>query len=178
MLSPGHRSLRTMFRVAACLFLAAGTGCGMNWPWVHSETGPSLEQVKVSDLRPGEYCEIDMFVSPMAPEGSFHRFKGTVREVSRDDAGREEVVLVNAMEGNWTDYGSPTLRPQFSQQKRELVRVPMSGVDAIWALSPGTTRGTGCPGVAAKPSAVNLPAHVAQPPLPESPAHFDAPSTR
>ena len=52
-----------------------------------------LESVKVSELRPGDYCEIEMVVPPMASEDSFHCFKGTVKEIHPD-----EIVLTNVLE--------------------------------------------------------------------------------
>ena len=111
--------------------------------WFHRQEGP-LESVKVSELRPGCYCEIDMVVPPMAPEGSVHCLNGTVQEINH-----EEVVLVNVLEESKIDNGlASTKRRPLTQQKRDLVHVPLMGVSEIWALPASKD------GLAAKPSAV------------------------
>ncbi len=129
MFPPGHRFLRAAFRLAACLLLAAGSGCGVKWPWFHEQTGPLLESTNVKDLRPGCYCEIEMTLPPMASKDSFHCFKGTVKEINSD-----EVVLVDVREENYIEYGPNSHQRPPTQQKRDLVRVPLTGVDEIWAL--------------------------------------------
>jgi hypothetical protein len=152
-----------------------------------------LESVKVSELRPGGYCEIEMVVPPTAPEGSFHCFKGTVQEINHD-----EVVLANVLEESRIEYSTnSSLRPP-TQQKRAIVRVPLTGVDEIWALPPAKTESTA--GSTTKPAAPKLPssgaeplpphtaspsaaeesgspsaASRASPPQPETPAHLDTP---
>ncbi len=129
MLPLGNRSHEAIFCLAGCLFLAAGSGCGINPPWAHTQQGPLLETVKVSDLQPGCYCEIDMVVPPTAPEGSFDCYKGTVKETNHD-----EIVLTEVVEESCIDYNNSSRRRPPTQQKRDLVRVPLTGVDAIWAL--------------------------------------------
>lgn len=127
----GDRFPHTVFRLAACLLLAAGSGCGWKPPWIRGETGPLLESVKVSELRPGGYCEIEMFVPPTSPDGSFHCFKGTVKEINHD-----EVVLSGVLEESCMEYGSTSQRQPPKQQKRDLVHVPLTGVAEIWAFPP------------------------------------------
>jgi hypothetical protein len=174
--------------------LAAGSGCGGANPFgVRAQEGPLLEPVKVSELRPGCYCEIDMVVPPIAPNDSFDCFKGTVKEINHD-----EVVLTNAVEESCIDYGASSHRRQPTQQKRDMVRVPLTGIDTIWALPPAKDN------VAMKPSTAKLPlpssgaqpmpppraaasakaeepaspagtSRSSSPPLPETPAHFDLP---
>jgi hypothetical protein len=131
MFPPGNRYRQAAFTLAGCLLAAAGSGCGLKPPWSRSQQGPLLETVKVSELQPGCYCEIDMNVPPTAPEGSFDCYKGTVREINRD-----EVVLTDVLEESCIDYGTTPHRRPPTQQKRDLVRVPLTGVNAIWALPP------------------------------------------
>jgi len=131
MFPSGHRSLQAVFRLVVCLFVAVGSGCGVKAPWYRGEPGPLLESVKVSELRPGCYCEIEMVVPPLSPEGSFHCFKGTVKEISHD-----EIVLTDVLEGSCMEYGTTSSRRPFTQEKRDLVRVPLTGIDEIWALPP------------------------------------------
>lgn len=141
----GNRSPLALFRLVVCLILAAGAGCGANPLGLRGPQGP-LESVKVTDLRPGSYCEIEMVVPPMSPEGSFHCFNGTVTEINHD-----EVVLANVLEQSNVEYGLNSRRRPLTQQKRELVRVPLQGVDEIWALPPA--KGS----AAAKPSSLPSP---------------------
>jgi hypothetical protein len=131
MFPPGNRFRQAVFSLAGCLLVTAGSGCGLKPPWSHSQQGPLLETVKASELQPGCYCEIDMNVPPTAPEGSFDCYKGTVKEISRD-----EVVLTDVLEESCIDYGTTSHRRPPTQQKRDLVRVPLTGVNAIWALPP------------------------------------------
>ncbi len=194
MFPPGRRSLQAVFRLAACLFLAAGWGCGAKAPWHRTETGPLLESVKVSELRPGCYCEIEMVVPPLSPQGSFHCFKGTVKEI-----GQDEVVLTDVLEESCIEYGTASRGRPPTQEKRDVVRVPLTGVDEIWALPPAKSDATAKP--SPKPSAVKLPSNGAQqlppsrtasaaakeesgsrpagghssPPPAETPAHYDVP---
>jgi len=154
MFPPGNRSPQAFFRLAVCLFLAAGSGCGAKPSWFRGQEGPRLDPVKVSELRPGCYCEIDMVVPPTAPDGSFDCYKGTVKEISQD-----EVVLTNVLEESCIEYGANSRRRAPTQQKRDLVRVPLTGVDSIWALPPAKD------GAAPKPSTPNLPSSGAQPTL-------------
>ena len=163
MFPPGHRSPPAVFCLATCLLLAAG--CERP-PWSRGETGPLLESTKVSELRPGGYCEIEMVVPPTAPEGSFHCFKGTVKEINHD-----EVVLTNVLEESCIDYGTTSNRRPPTQTKRDEVHVPLMGVEEIWALPPGKSDAAASPSTkpAAKPSAVKLPSSGAQPlPAPAS----------
>ncbi|MGO9108867.1 MAG: hypothetical protein ACLP9L_06505 [Thermoguttaceae bacterium] len=161
MFRPGNRFPQAVFWLTACLLSAAGSGCGAKSPWFHGPEGPLLETVKVSELKPGCYCEIDMVVPPTAPEGSFDCYKGTVKEVNHD-----EVVLTNVLEESCIAYGTNAPRRPPTQQKRDLVRVPLTGVDAIWALPPAKD------GAAAKSpaqqSALKLASSGAQPVLPSS----------
>ena len=191
----GIRSPQAVVRLTACLLLAAGSGCGAN-PWgARKPEGQLLDPVKVSDLRPGCYCEIDMVVPPVSPDGSFDCFKGTVQEINHD-----EVVLTNVLEESCIDYGASSHRRQPTQQKRDLVRVPLTGVDTIWALPTAKVDTVAKP--SSKPSTLKLPSSGVQPmsplgaatstaeepgsppgasrssspPLPETPSHFDAPA--
>lgn len=156
MFPAGHQSLQAVLHLALCLLLAAESGCGAAANWHHAETGPLLESVKISELRPGCYCEIEMVVPPLSPEGSFHCFKGTVKEINHD-----EIVLTDVLEGSRIEYGASSRRPQFTQEKRDLVRVPVTGIDEIWALPPTKDDATARP--PAKPSVVKLPSNGAQP---------------
>ena len=173
MLPPVCRSLPTAVLLLASLLLAGGAGCGAGWPWLHGESGPLLESVKVSELRPGSYCEIDMVLPPLRTEGSFHCFKGTVKEV-----GAEEIVLTNVSEGSCIEYGTSSGRPAFTQGKRNLVHVPLAGVKEVWAFPPAKDQPPEPP--PAKPSGViALPSLAARPAPPphDSAACFDAPPT-
>ena len=130
----GNRFPPTVSLVTACLLWAAGAGCGTRPPWSHAESGPLLEPVKVSDLRPGSYCEIEMVVPPTSPEGSFHCYKGSVKETSGS-----EVVLTDVLEEGCNEYGPSSQQRPPTQQKHSLVRVPLTGVDTIWAFPPPKT---------------------------------------
>ena len=141
MLAAGAESPQFFFALAAVLLPSALAGCSGNPLGLGVASGP-LELVKVTDLQPGSYCEIEMVVPPLAPEGSLHCFNGTVQEVNRD-----EVVLVKVLEQCNVDYGLNSRRRPLTQQKRDLVHVPLLGVHEIWALPPGK----GSP--VAKPSA-------------------------
>ena len=132
MLPPGNRSQKMIFRLAACLLLAAAAGCGGGPPWFRGQEGPLLDPVKVSELRPGCYCEIDMVVPPTASDGSFDCFKGTVKEITHD-----EVVLTSVVEERCVHYGANPHPHPLMQRNRDLVRVPLTGVETIWALPPG-----------------------------------------
>ena len=118
----------------------------MKPPWFHNETGPLLESVKASELRPGGYCEIEMVVPPTASPGSFQCYKGTVKEI-----GHDEVILTNVLEESCIEYGTTSLRRPPTQQKRDEVRVPLTGVDEIWALPPAKDNAAAVP--SAKPHA-------------------------
>jgi len=195
MFSSGNRVSQADFCLAVCLLLAAGSGCGTKSLWFRGEGSPLLEKVNVSELRPGCYCEIEMVVPPTAPEGSFHCYKGTVQEINHD-----EVVLADLLEEICLEYGTTAHRRTPTQQKRKVVRVPLTGVDAIWALPPAKSDATANP--SATPSTIKLPSSKAQavlpphtasssmaeesgsspaasrfsaPSLPETPAHFDSP---
>jgi hypothetical protein len=195
MFRPGNRSLQAVFPLAACLLLAAGSGCGARPLWFRGKEGPLLEQVKASELRPGCYCEIEMVVPPASPDGSSHCFKGTVQEVNHD-----EVVLSDVLEESCVEYGMSSHRRPPTQQKRDVVRVPLLGVDTIWALPPTKEDAAAKP--PSKPSTPKLPSSGAQaalpppaacpttaeeegtppaasrlsaPPLPDTPARFDPP---
>jgi hypothetical protein len=178
----------SLVRLAVCLLLAAGLGCGARSFWLREQEGPRLDLVKPSDLQPGCYCEIEMVVPPTAPAESFDCFKGTVKEVNHD-----EVVLTNVLEESCIEYGTSS-RQKVNQQKRDLVRVPLTGVDAIWALPPGkspagphpsssasfprgpqATQPTQSEGVSAAGSAGSSPSLNQRPQGAGMPAHFDAP---
>ncbi len=131
MFPPGNRFREAAFCLAGCLLVAAASGCGLKSPWSRSQQGPLLETVKAAELQPGCYCEIDMNVPPTAPEGSFDCYKGTVKEINHD-----EVVLTDAVEQSCIEYGTTSRPRPPTQQKRDLVRVPLTGVNAIWALPP------------------------------------------
>ena len=117
MFSPSHRLPQAVFRLAACLLVAAGAGCGGKPPWSHEETGPLLDEVKASDLRPGCYCEIDMVLPPGSPEDSFHCYKGTVKEVNAN-----EVVLTDALEVGCNEYGPAARQRPPTQEKHRAGR--------------------------------------------------------
>ena len=137
MFPSGNRFLQAIFLLTAYLLLVAGSGCSAKPLWFRSEGKPLLERVNVSELRPGCYCEIEMVVPPTAPEGSFHCYKGTIQEINHD-----EVVLADLLEESCLEYGTTTHRRSPTQQKREVVRVPLTGVDAIWALPPAKNDAT------------------------------------
>jgi hypothetical protein len=104
-----------------------------------------------------------MIVPPVAPEGSGHHFNGTVKEVTR-----EEVVMVNVLEQNNVDYGLSSKQRPLTRQRRDLVRVPLLGVDKIWAYPPGQGGAAAQPAVTAPAvtsPAVTPPANSGQPPL-------------
>ncbi len=179
------------FRLAACLLLAAVAGCGGGPPWFRGQEGPLLDPVKVSELRPGCYCEIDMVVPPTASDGSFDCFKGTVKEITHD-----EVVLTSVVEERCVHYGANPHPHPLMQRNRDLVRVPLTGVETIWALPPGKDNAAAsassppaklpASGPQAAPPPAGLPSmadygspaganHFPPPPLSETPARFDAP---
>jgi hypothetical protein len=190
MLRPGNRVRQALFTLAACLLIAAGSGCGARAPWSTAQEG-LLEEVDVSELQPGGYCEIDMVVPPLAPEGSGHHFNGTVQEVTH-----EEIVLVNVLEQTNVDYAVSSRQRPLARKRRDLVRVPRLGIDKIWAYPPGKGAAGAKPPVA---SNVTLPSVGPQPPPvtpavpapavqgsppdlnrlaappPDAPARFDAP---
>jgi hypothetical protein len=170
MLPPADRSVRTVFFLSACLLLAAGSGCGLTPPWSRVEEGPWLESVKVSELQPGCYCEIEMVVPLTALRGSFDCFKGTVKEINHD-----EIVLTDAVEASCIEYATTSQRRPPTQQKRDLVRVPRGGIDQIFAVRPAKENSAEKPPL--QPSAITLPssgAHAVLPPLPDA-ARFDSP---
>jgi len=72
-----------------------------------------------------------MVVPPTAPDDSFDCFKGTVKEINHD-----EIVLTNVVEESCIDYGGSSHRRQPTQQKRDMVHVPLTGIDTIWAFPP------------------------------------------
>jgi len=189
----GNRTARAVVRLTACLLVAAGSGCGVNPFRARAPEGPLLDPVKVSDLRPGCYCEIDMVVPPVGTNESFDCFKGTVKEINHD-----EIVLTNALEETCIDYGANSRPRQPTQQKRDIVSVPLTGIDTIWAFPPAKNDPVMKP--ATTMSAPKLPSGGAEPKLPPSapiataedpgnqpeagrsspsladtPAHFDAP---
>ncbi len=194
MFPSSNRSPRTLLCLAAGVLLVPGWGCGGNPFGIRGQEGPLLEQVNATELRSGCYCEIDMVKPPLVSEDSFDCFKGTVKEVNQD-----EIVLTGVLEESYLDYGTSSHRRQPTQQKRDLVRVPRTGIDAIWALpltkdEPATARTSNL-------STPRLPSNGAPPtpppqappwtpggepagppvanrssiPLPDTPAHFDAP---
>ena len=126
---------------------AVRIGFGGNLPWLRRDTGPLLESVKVSELRPGHYCEIYMVVPPTASEDSFQCYKGTVKEINHD-----EVVLTDVLEESCIEYGTGAQRSPPVQQKHEEVHVPLMGVDTILALPP--SKDDAGPGRSTKPPAV------------------------
>jgi hypothetical protein len=189
----GNRFARAAFCLTTCLVLAIEFGCGGKPPWYRGPEGPLLETVKLSELKPGAYCEIDMVVPPTALQGSFDCYKGTVKEVTHD-----EVVLTDAEEDRCIEYANNANRRPPTQQNRDLVRVPIGGVDAIWALPPSKESVAPKPPVVTQ-SPLKLPSSGAQPfspppgsppaaaasgnplgasrwsPLPDAAAHFDPP---
>ncbi len=164
----GKRSPQTLFPLAACLLLAAGPGCGGNALWLRGQDGP-LEQVQAAELRPGCYCEIEMVVPPMAPEGSLHCFNGTVKEINDD-----EIVLAGVLEQSNIDYGLKSRKRPLTQQKRDLVHVPLLGVREIWALPPG--KGSAAAKPSSMPAATPLISGGSEPHA-EAPARVDPPAT-
>ena len=160
MFPPSLRSPQAVFRLAAYLLLAAGSGCGSTFLWFRGQQEGPLHPVKVSELRPGGYCEIDMVLPPSAVDGSFDCFKGTVKEINHD-----EVVLTDVLEEKCVEFGATSQRRPLMQKNRDLVRVPLTGVDTIWALPPPKDDGTAGPSTKSpsKPSAVKLPSNGAQP---------------
>ncbi len=129
MFLPAGRFPRAVFCLAACL-LWAGSGCGLKLPWSGVQGGP-LEPVEASELQPGSYCEIDMVVPLTALRGSIDVISGTVKEVNHD-----EIVLTNVLEQSRIEYATSSQRPPITRQKRDLVSVPRTGIDTIWALPP------------------------------------------
>jgi hypothetical protein len=175
MFPPGKLSPHARFHLAVCLILAAGSGCGVQPSWFRNQEGPRLDPVSASELRPGCYCEIDMVVPPTAPDGSFDCYKGTVKEVNQD-----EVVLTNALQESCIEYGANARRRAPTQQKRDLVRVPLTGVDTIWALPRGKDEAVPSPAASPLPSQGMSPpaAHSSteEPGGPSATGHFSAPS--
>ena len=115
-----------------------------------------------------------MKVPPTAVDGSFDCFKGIVKEINRD-----EVVLTEVVEERCIKYGTAAQPRSLMQQQRDLVHVPLTGVDlnSIWALPPA--KDAAAAKSSSTPSAANLPSNgagaVSSPPLPETPVRFDAP---
>ena len=161
MFPPGNRSPQAVLRLTACLLLAAGSGCGSVFPWFRGEDGP-LHPVKVAELRPGCYCEIDMNVPPSAVDGSFDCYKGIVKEINHD-----EVVLSDVVEERCVEFGATAQRRPLKQQNHDLVHVPLTGVASIWALPPAKDAAT------AKPSSKAV-----DPKLPSSGAQAKLPRPR
>jgi hypothetical protein len=172
MFLPAGRFPRAVFCLAACL-LWAGSGCGLKLPWSGVQGGP-LEPVEASDLQPGCYCEIDMVVPLTALKGSLDCYSGTVREVTHD-----EIVLADVLEQTRMEYATSSQRPPITRQKRDLVRVPRTGIDTIWALPPARNDAAGRPpSPPPQPTAIALPSNGASavlPPTPNNPAGFDPP---
>jgi hypothetical protein len=176
MLGLGTRSWRLVFPPALLVLLVdmilldllfvslsgCKTGSG-------TQDQPLLDPVKVTDLRPGCYCEIDMTVPPLSPKGSIHSFNGTVQEVNQ-----EEVVMVNVLEQSNIDYNTSKPRP-LTARKRDLVHVPLTGVDTIWGRPPADSNTSVKPPPAAPGG---LPPDPGAPPAPPAgPARFAAPPT-
>jgi hypothetical protein len=146
--------------LAACLLLAAASGCGLKSPWSRGQDGPLLESVQVAELQPGCYCEIEMVVPLTALRGSFDCYKGTVTEITHD-----EIVLTDVVEESCIEYATTSQRRPPTRQKRELVRVPRTGIDEIWAWPPAKVDAAAKP--PSQPPAATLPssaAHAALPP--------------
>jgi hypothetical protein len=143
------------------LLLAVAAGCSSFQFPGHGQPSQLLEEVKATDLQAGSYCEIEMIVPPTSPAGSSHCYKGKVKEITR-----EEVALEDAVEESNVEYGSGQRRPP-TQLKRPLVRVPLLGVAAIWALPrPEKPEPAAGKSSAAAPAAVKLPSSGARPELP------------
>ena len=121
-----------------------------------------LDQINLAELRPGCYCEIEMVVPLTASEGSFHCYKGTVKEITK-----EEVVLTGVLDESHVEYsGSGKTRPP-TQDKRDVVNVPVTGIKEIWALplkSNGPSRPAATSSVPpAKSGQLKLPSYGAHP---------------
>lgn len=113
-------------RTTTLLLLAVMPGCVGSWHAAPSEPGIPLRAVKASELKPGEYCEIDMVVPPTSPTDSYQRYCGIVKNVTH-----EEVELSDTVEESWIEYGSSVHRRPPSQQKRGNMHVPLTGVEEI-----------------------------------------------
>lgn len=147
-------------------------------PWSHEETGPLLDEVKASDLQPGCYCEIDMVLPPGSPENSFHCYKGTVKAVNAN-----EVVLTDALEVGYNEYGTAARQRPPTQEKHALVQVPLPGVDKIWAFPPSKANASmpprmSSPSGALPPGGQSVPSSPTSfsPPPPGVPGRFDSQS--
>ena len=90
-----------------------------------------LYPTKASELRPGCYCEIEMILPPNTVEGSSHCYKGVVQSITSD-----EIVLVNVSEISQIDYSSNGHHHKPTEEKRDLVRVPLTGINVIYAFRP------------------------------------------
>jgi hypothetical protein len=170
-MSCADRFIRQMFFAAAGGLLLMAAGCGSGMLWQRSDPSRTLDSTKVSELRPGSYCEIEMVVPLTAPQGSFQCYKGTVKEITH-----EEVVLTDAVEESQIDYGGSGRHREPTQKKHDLVRVPLTGVNEIWALHPSKDGASPPAGSAAAPAAaIKLPSAGAHPvPLPDDQtARFD-----
>jgi len=156
---------------AASGWLLAITGC-LPGTLLHGDPSRDIYPTNASDLRPGSYCEIEMNVPLTATKDSSHCYKGTIKEVTR-----EEVVLTDVLEETQIDLGtSGSSRPP-SQTKHDLVHVYLTGVKEIWALRPPKGDAAHPAGSAtAPPAAAKLPSDGAHPTLPagDEPARFDA----
>ncbi len=132
-----------------------------------------------------------MNVPPGSPDEAFHCFKGTVKEIHRD-----EVVLTDAWEESYLEYGASSHPRPPTRQKRDMVQVYLTGVDTIWALPPAKADAAGKPPdlklpasgpPAAPPPPAAFPSTAGAagsppaesrswpPPLPDTPARFDSP---
>jgi len=192
----GHRYLRALSGLAAALLLAVVSGCGGQSRWVHEkEETESLDPIKISELRPKRYCEIEMTVPPKSAEGSSQCYKGTVGEVTHD-----EVILKDVVEVSQVEYGVPRVVQPPIVKKHDTVHVPLTGVTEIWALREKETVAANPGGKPSEPAAIRLPsieAHPADPqagssvsgtpriasgashfssPAPATPLHFDPPA--
>ena len=115
-----------------------------------------------------------MVVPLTALKGSLDCYSGTVREVTHD-----EIVLADVLEQTRMEYATSSQRPPITRQKRDLVRVPRTGIDTIWALPPARNDAAGRPpSPPPQPTAIALPSNGASavlPPTPNNPAGFDPP---
>ena len=126
----GNRIGQFALVAAACL-LPAIAGCGLRALWQRPDPDHDLFSTKISELRPGAYCEIEMVVPPTSPEGSYQCYKGTVREVTQND-----VVLTNVVEESQIDYSGSGRHREPTEKKHDVIHVPLTGIDEIWALRP------------------------------------------
>jgi hypothetical protein len=150
-------SLALRFSTAGFALLFLSSGCA------------ELSRVKVTELRPGNYCEIEMAVPPNATDDSHHCYMGTVKEITH-----EEVVLTDVMEETNIDYGGSAHHRESGRQKRDEVRVPLTGVVEIWAERSSKSKTAQATGSGSSPAA-KLPSEGAHPvSVPaEGSAHFD-----